>query len=170
MEILNTKVVGYDETAEALIVEEIVFRANQEKPHKITKIRCSKRLFEHAYPFGTEINVYLWNDVIPKIYYEEKENSGSDIDEETDMKIILDYIDNQPKSFFIIFGNKLNDKFDNIKLINSQIIPNVGEIINYNKTKWLIKSKMIDYDQVKSHVLNSEERGRENIYVFIEEI
>lgn len=167
MEILKTKVVGYDESVEAIIVEEIFFRADQEKPHRVTKIGCSRRSFDNVYRFGTEINVYLWNDIIPKIYYEEKENSSILDESKTDIQIILEHIDNQPKSFFIVFGSKLNEDFKNIKLINSLVIPNNGDIINYNKTKWLIQNKMIDYSQVENHDLNSDERGRENIYVFV---
>jgi hypothetical protein len=40
---------------------------------------------------------------------------------------------------FIVFGKQINKEFDNLKTINTKVIPNVGDILVLNDGKFLVK-------------------------------
>lgn len=88
--------------------------------------------------------------------------------EEQDLKIILEHIDNQPNSFFVIFGKSIDKDGSNIKVVHTLVIPNVNDTIKINKHRYRVTDRIIDYSQVENHVLDSDERGKESIYIFLE--
>lgn len=79
----------------------------------------------------------------------------------------FDILRNIPNSFNIVFGSEINENLSNIKVIESLIIPNINDIIFYDKKHYLVINKMINYQQILNYELNQNGRGREMIYIFV---
>lgn len=74
-------------------------------------------------------------------------------------------------SIFIVFGNNVNSDFSNVKSLTTRIIPNKDEKFVFDRKKYLVIDKIIDYTQVEHYNnIDDPERGQEIIYIFVERI
>lgn len=76
----------------------------------------------------------------------------------------------QASSFFVVFGDKPNEDFSNLKVIDSLIIPQIGNKIRCFNKKLKVVDVFIDYKNVDNYRGDDPGRGGEQIYVFTKEI
>jgi hypothetical protein len=69
---------------------------------------------------------------------------------------------------FIVFGNKANSDFSNIRSLATKVIPQVGDKIYFDKKHLKVTGRMINYSQVEDYDLGDADRGSEMIYIFVE--
>lgn len=74
----------------------------------------------------------------------------------------------QATSFFVIFGDKPNEDFSNVRVINSLIIPQIGNTIRcFNKVLRVV-DVFIDYKNVDKYEKDDPDRGGEYVYISTE--
>ena len=74
----------------------------------------------------------------------------------------------QATSFFVIFGDKPNEDFSNVRVINSLIIPQIGNTIRcFNKVLRVV-DVFIDYKNVDKYEGDDPKRGGEYVYILTE--
>lgn len=73
----------------------------------------------------------------------------------------------KPTCIFLVFGQEVDKDLSNLKTINTKVVPNVGEEIIFRGGLYKVKRKVINYSQVENHAIDSDERGKEMIYIFI---
>lgn len=76
----------------------------------------------------------------------------------------------QATSFFVVFGDKLNEDFSNVRVINSLIIPQIGNTIRCFDEALRVVGVFIDYDNVDKYEKDDPERGGEYVYILTEYI
>ena len=103
-------------------------------------------------------------------FYFEIQNKNSNKNESNEL-IELNYkiLSNLPNSFYIVFGSSINPNVDNVKVVNSLVIPNIGETIIYDKKVYLVTAKTITYQHVFKYDLNNSDRGKEMIFIFVKQ-
>lgn len=73
----------------------------------------------------------------------------------------------KPTCIFIVFGTNIKKDFSNVKTIDTKVVPNIGEEIYFDKNWHKVRRKLINYSQVENHDIDSPDRGKEMIYIFI---
>ena len=71
------------------------------------------------------------------------------------------------KAFFVVFGDEITKDMSNVKVIETKVIPNIGEQINFQDKNWRVKDKLISYKQVEGYDIKDPDRGGEMIYCFV---
>lgn len=70
-------------------------------------------------------------------------------------------------NIFVVFGSNIESTFENVKSINTKVIPGIGDFISLKEGLYKVESRLIDYKQVQGYDKNSTERGGEMIYLFV---
>lgn len=73
----------------------------------------------------------------------------------------------KPTCIFIVDGNYLKEDLSNMKVIDTKVVPNIGERIHFRGETRKVVNKVINYSQVESYDLKDLDRGKEMIYIFI---
>lgn len=71
------------------------------------------------------------------------------------------------KYIFVVFGDKIEKDFSNVKTINTKVIPSLGDEIRLVSGLYQVKRKLIDYYGVEGYELDNPDRGGERIYIFV---
>ena len=74
----------------------------------------------------------------------------------------------QATSFFVVFGDKPNEDFSNVRVINSLIIPQIGNTIRCFDKVLRVVGVLIDYKNVDKYEGDDPKRGGEYVYILTE--
>jgi len=74
----------------------------------------------------------------------------------------------QATSFFVVFGDKPNEDFSNVRVINSLIIPQIGNTIRCFDKVLRVVGVLIDYKNVDEYEKDDPKRGGETVYILTE--
>lgn len=76
----------------------------------------------------------------------------------------------QATSFFVVFGDKPNEDFSNVRVINSLIIPQIGYKIRCFDKVLRVVDVFIDYKNVDKYEKDDPKRGGECVYILTKNI
>ena len=70
-------------------------------------------------------------------------------------------------AIFIVYGDEIKDDMTNVEVVETNIIPNVGEYISLSRGTYIVLKKIVDYKQVEAYIIGNPERGEERIFIFV---
>jgi len=73
-------------------------------------------------------------------------------------------------SIFLVYGDKIDEKWSNVKSLDTKVVPNIGETLMMTAGSYRVIDKVIDYRQVSGYDGSSPDRGGELVYIFIRKL
>jgi len=72
-----------------------------------------------------------------------------------------------PTSMMVVDGPVFREDRSNVRVVNTTVIPNIGDHIFLGGKTYKVNFKNINYSQVEDYELEEEGRGSEMVYVFV---